>query len=125
MRDYDPAVPPDPDEWQALDEVQRINLVLDFHRKSRIKLSNARLHAAIHAVVENQLALGVREVCETLERLMAEGLDRHEAIHAIGQVLTTAMFHGLNDPATGDIDASYRSELETLTAQKWLNQEVD
>ena len=40
-------------------------------------------------IVENQVALGDAFAARAvLLRLMAEGLDRHEAIHAIGSVLS-------------------------------------
>jgi hypothetical protein len=50
------------------------------------------VHAAIHVAVENQIAMGVELVGETVARLVAEGLDRHEAIHAIGALLAEDVF---------------------------------
>jgi hypothetical protein len=37
--------------------------------------------------VETQLAEGHAEATAALDRLLQEGLDRHEALHAIGSVL--------------------------------------
>jgi hypothetical protein len=52
-----------------------------------------RAHAANHVIVENQLAMGDATVVPaTLARLMQEGLDRHDAIHAIGSVLVGIFF---------------------------------
>ncbi len=76
-----------------------------------------------HAVVETQIAMGDElPVRRKLEALMEEGLDRHDAIHAIGAVL---MAH-LNDVAKGarrgqapEVNAAYFAELETLTAESW------
>ena len=46
-----------------------------------------RLHLAVHVVVETQLDEGrPPQVQESLARLLARGLGRHEAIHAIGEV---------------------------------------
>jgi len=46
-----------------------------------------RLHLAVHVVVETQLAEGSpSQVQETLDRLIERGLERHEAVHAIGEV---------------------------------------
>ena len=42
----------------ALDEGKREYLVEQYHRKKRIKMPNARMHAMFHVVVENQIALG-------------------------------------------------------------------
>ena len=56
------------------------------------------MHASIHVVVQNQLALGVDVVSSTFDRLMCQGLDRHETIHAIGAVLAENIYSllGLN-----------------------------
>jgi hypothetical protein len=58
MKIYDPLKPPKPEEWQSMDEQQRLDLVESFHRRARIRLPDAKVHAVIHAVVENQVALG-------------------------------------------------------------------
>src|SRR5437660_10218640 len=51
---YDPLEAPDPQEWLALYEQERISLVDDYHRQARIRLPNAQAHAVVHAIVENQ-----------------------------------------------------------------------
>jgi len=85
MPRYDPLKAPDPEEWLELDEQERIDLAQDYHRRARIKLPSALLHANMHAIVENQIALGDETPARrVLQRLMNEGLDRHQAIHAIG-----------------------------------------
>jgi len=48
MEHYDPLLAPDPAEWLAVEEGQRIALVVDYHQRARVKLPNQRLHAAIH-----------------------------------------------------------------------------
>ena len=58
MKHYDPLKPPDPERWRSLDEQEQIDLVHDYHRRARIRLPNATVHAVIHVVVENQIALG-------------------------------------------------------------------
>jgi hypothetical protein len=119
---YDPLRAPDPKEWLELDEQERIDLVQDYHRRARIRLPNAKLHATIHAIVEAQIALGdetpVRRVAQ---RLIGEGLDRHGAIHAIGVVLAEHMSDILNTTKSiGDPNAPYFAALEQLTAEDWL-----
>jgi hypothetical protein len=85
---YDANDELDPETWLALDETERIDLVIDHHRRTRVQLEDPKLHAMTHVVVENQIALGDgAPVKGTLDRLMAEGLDRHDAIHAIGSIL--------------------------------------
>ena len=78
---YDPAVSPDPAEWLALDEGERIALVADYQRHAQIDLPNVNLHAMIHVVVEQQLAGQLEPVVSAFERLQREGLDRHDAVH--------------------------------------------
>jgi hypothetical protein len=76
----------------------------------------------MHVVVENQLALGDSFPAKSvLARLMSEGLDRHDAIHAIGSVLAGQIFDALKhkDP-TRDLNAEYQQKLKALTAQSWL-----
>ena len=80
MNRYDPLRTPDPAQWLELDESERTRLVQQYHRRARIRLPNATLHAVFHVVVENQVAEGTETpVLETLARLMSAGLDRHQA----------------------------------------------
>jgi hypothetical protein len=99
MQRYDPLEAPDAQEWLALDEQERIDLVLNYHRKARIRLPNAKVHALVHAMVETQIALEDETPARrTAQRLMDEGLDRHEAIHAIGWVLIEFMSDLMDEP---------------------------
>ena len=119
MNRYDPLNEPKPDEWLAIDDQERVSLIAGFHKKAGVHLPNHTLHAAMHAVVENQLAEGVPVPCETLSRLIQEGLDRHDAVHAIGSVLAEHIFSVLNKGAGGDPNERYYQALRTLTAAKW------
>jgi len=58
METYDPETAPDTAEWLDLEEEERIRRVSDYHRHAKIKLPNLTIHAALHAVVENQIAEG-------------------------------------------------------------------
>ncbi len=117
METYDPLIAPDPDEWQSLDEDERIWLVTGYHRRTKVDLPNEYLHAAFHVVVENQIAMGDAEPTEaTIERLMREGLDRHEAIHAIGTVLADFVQDALSDHTAPDGTERYYKGLRELRA---------
>ena len=118
---YNPLEAPDPAEWLLLDEAERIRLVEHYHRRARIRMPNIKAHAAIHAVVENQIAHGDEiPVRATLDRLMAEGLDRHEAIHAIGLVLSEHIYDLVQAPEPKpDSNETYYTALERLTAEYW------
>jgi len=121
---YDANEQPDSEIWLELDEAERIDAVMDYHRRTGVKLENPELHAMAHVVVENQVALGeATSVPATLDRLMDDGLDRHEAIHAIGSVLTRIVCEVAREADDGgDINAKYSRELAKLTAAGWRAQ---
>jgi hypothetical protein len=121
MESYDPDTSPTPTEWLQADEGERIELVSAYHRRKKVKLPNSRLHAVVHVVVENQIALGEETVVNTLARLRAEGLSRHDALHAIGSVLAENMYELMHeDPgATDDPYRQYLERLQRLTAENW------
>jgi hypothetical protein len=117
---YDPDRKLDVEAWLDLDEDERMSLVIDYHRRARIKLPNAKVHAIVHTIVENQAALGTGYVVAgTLEWLMSEGLDRHEAIHAIGSVLMGHILDLQQGRLKGDLNEVYVQELGQLSAKKW------
>src|SRR5690349_5368390 len=96
---YDPLHAPDPEAWLALDEQDRIARVSAYHTRSGIDLPNVQVHATLHAIVENQIALGDETpVRNKARQLMAQGLDRHEAIHAIAAVLIKHITTMMHDP---------------------------
>jgi hypothetical protein len=121
MDPYDPDTPRHPTEWLQTDEGERIELVSSYHRRKKIHLPNVQLHAVIHVVVENQLALGEKVVVETLARLQSEGLSRHDALHAIGSVLAADLYELMHETseATGDAHRGYLERLKKLTAKNW------
>ena len=121
---YDAHDQPHPATWLELDENERVDAVADYHRRAGVKLENPKLHAITHVVVENQVAPGEpTPVPDTLKRLVDGGLDRHEAIHAIGSVLMSIVFDVSHDPdVSGGINARYSRELAKLTAAGWRSQ---
>jgi uncharacterized protein YoaH (UPF0181 family) len=122
MDTYDPLIPPDPTAWLALDEAERIALIEQYHEAHDIEIPGLSLHVTIHTIVENQVAEGdAIPVREKLRQLMAQGLDRHEAIHAIGSVLIkhmAAIAQGKTTP--DDPNIPYFRALQRLNAKKWL-----
>ena len=83
---YDANDRPHSATWLKLDETERVDAVMAYHRRIGVKLENPELHAITHVVVENQIALGEpTPVPDTLNRLVDEGLDgpkRHLSIAA-------------------------------------------
>lgn len=121
---YDPGEHIDSGAWLALDESERTWLVVRYHRRQRIRLPNEIIHAAIHVIVENQIALGDEFPAKgVLLRLMSEGLNRHEAIHAIGSVLSETLFRTMNEPSVDDdLSGDYLEKLKALSAESWRKQ---
>lgn len=117
---YDPDRAPDPERWLAQDEMQLMEIVQRYHRREQVPLPNERVHASYHVMVENQVALGERTpVAAALDRLMGEGMTRHDAIHAVGAVLAKHMHHAMetNVPVSRE---AYYGDIRALSRQGWL-----
>src|ERR671926_295933 len=99
MQRYDPELPPTPQAWLELDEDTKLLLVEQYHRDARIRLpkSRRRVHASIHAIVENQLALNDEPVERALNRLVRKALTRHDALHAIGSLVSKQIYDILKE----------------------------
>jgi uncharacterized protein YfbU (UPF0304 family) len=122
MEEYNPGCAPEPESWLELDEQERIALVETYHRVARIKLPNVTAHAALHAIVENQIALNLEPVVRAMDRLGEEGLTRHDAVHAIGSVVAEHLLDILKTDQNDDAatsQARYYAAVERLTAASW------
>ena len=116
-------IEPDPDLWVALDEEERIDLVMAYHRGAGIRLPRAKAHAVYHVIVESQIADPKLPVRSTAQRLMSEGLDRHEAIYAIGSVLAGHMNELMRETKSGDgtVDARPNQTRMRLISPSWTH----
>jgi Domain of unknown function (DUF1841) len=124
MSGYDPELAPEPNNWLDLDEGERLLLVEEYHRDARIALPKKarRLHASMHTIVEIQLALQDEPVVRALERLMKEGLSRHDAVHAIGSRVAEQIYDILKNKESPEVStARYYAAIERLTAAGWRN----
>ena len=120
MNAYDPERAPLPWEWLALDEQERILQAEAFHVQAGIKLPKLKAHAIFHAIVENQLAENLESAVRAMARLKAEGLSRHDAVHAISFVLAGHLAELMRTKgAEGDSQAGYNAALDKLTAKGW------
>jgi hypothetical protein len=122
VKEYNPECAPEPELWLDLDEQERIALVEAYHRVTRSKLPNVAAHAALHAIVENQIALNLEPVVRAIHRLRKEGLPRHDAVHAIGSVVAEHLFDILKTDENDDAatsQARYYAAVERLTAASW------
>jgi hypothetical protein len=114
---YDPDRGPEGAAWLAMDEQLRAIAVEKYHRAAHIRVPNLRVHSLLHVVVENQLAQAYEPASRALTRLMAEGLGRHEAVHAIGSVLA-GQVHAIATDQQAD-PGVYEVQLNELTVEKW------
>jgi hypothetical protein len=122
---YDPMIAPAAADWLQLDEFTRMNLIEDYHRHAGIRVPNEQAHAIIHAIVENQLALRVDAVVTAMQRLAGEGLDRHEALHAVGTILAGLLHELMHSGTTATPEVTndmYATALGKLSAAWWREQ---
>jgi uncharacterized protein DUF1841 len=117
--DYDAERAPLPEGWLATAEPLRVAAVEAHHRALAAPhppITRARVHAAIHVVVENQLAADrPPEARRALDRLVRAGRSRHEAVHAIADVVAGAAQAALSG---GGFDAAaYARALDALGAE--------
>jgi hypothetical protein len=120
MNSYDPNIAPEPKVWLELKEKLRISFIEKYHRDAHIKLPNLATHAVFHLIVENQVAENLESVVRAMARLTAEGLDRHDAVHAIGSVLAVHMHDLFKSKADVENSQSiYNAAVERLSAKAW------
>lgn len=122
---YNPLLAPGPEQWLALDESERLDIVYMYHFQNGMEGDESiQIHSSIHVAVETQIAMGDEyPVKATLNRLMNEGLDRHDAIHAIGSVLIKYLWDvGSGQNTSEDFTKDYFEEVKHFTYQKWLDE---
>jgi hypothetical protein len=84
-----------------------------------LEREHLRAHLLIHEMVEKQLAEDdPPEVGQVLHRLLANGLDRHEAVHAIGTVVAREALAMLKQGRPLD-KVVYVRKLQTLTVESY------
>ena len=80
---------------------------------------NPRLHIAIETIVQSQLAKDEPpEARQVYASLLSEGMDPHEARHAIGRIFTGVVWLILENRLTADADTYYRNKLRDLKRRK-------
>ncbi len=127
MDKYDALTPPAPEEWLQLDEAEQQLLVEDYHHGLADELPSLQMHVLAHMIAETQVAMGSStRAAATVERLLGEGLDRHDAIHAVGSVVMSLIAELMQEPPSGrDVKADLDERLDELTATSWLKGESD
>ncbi|MBE9548607.1 MAG: hypothetical protein IMF09_04310 [Proteobacteria bacterium] len=121
MNKYNPLKATEPEEWLACDESERMALINRFHLDSCADVPEGaeNMHATVHLIVENQLAEGFESVSAAISKLVFQGMDRHEAIHAVGAVLSEEMFELYRGSNAQWDQNKYDKRLDKLSAMRW------
>jgi len=85
-----------------------------------------RAHATFQAIVETQVAMGNKTPTKAaVKRLMLQGADRHEALHAVASVLATYLWEGMqtdiHESGTA-MNSAYEEQVRNLTLQKYYDE---
>ena len=116
---FDISRSPDPAAWLALDEGERIEQVIEAHRRTRSAMGGSEsAHAAIHVAVETRLASDDAAVIAAYERFRAAGVDRHNTVHALASVVTDHMMAVLESREGFDQATAHRG-FEALDPAAW------
>jgi hypothetical protein len=122
--EYDADLQPDPAVWLELDEVERLAQVEDYHRLIGDDDPEVlHKHALAHVIAEDQIAAApTAAASRALSRLIVEGLDRHEAIHAVACVYMGALAEAMKAGATAktlELPPVCDTQLDRLTVETW------
>jgi len=107
---YGGDVAPNAEDWLALDEGERLACIEAAHDRHGWSVGeNARVHAAMHAIVENRLAAKDAPVVAAYDRLRAAAVDRHATIHALASVVAQQLFAITSEkrPLSPEDDAAF------------------
>ncbi|MEO6280047.1 hypothetical protein [Roseateles sp.] len=116
---YDADRPLEPAAWLALKPAEKLRLAVTFHASKRLASGRYKSHAPMHVALEDRVARREAPVVHALARLQQQGMTRHDALHAVGDVLTEHL--RLLDTAPGPIAAGawqrrFNEALEQLQA---------
>ena len=118
---YNPNIQIDKQQWLEMDEAQRIAIVETFHAQNDEDLEEEAktLHASFHVIVENQIAQNVTIVEQTIAKLIRQGIDRHEAIHAISAIMSEDILNAARGEGEEFTIKKFRKKFEKITAKRW------
>ena len=121
-KEYNPFNQPIAEQWLASDEYERIELVRQYHVNiddEDLPEDKIEVHSLMHVIVENQLAEKVEHVPQTMAKLLRQGLDRHDAVHAIAAILCEDIFDLMQGNIKEFSMKKYRKKLDKITAKRW------
>lgn len=115
--DFDRLDASDPDQRSLLIKGEHPELheaLADLHFDAEAAGFNPRLHLTMHEVIANQLwDDDPPEVWQAAQRLRDEGMERHDILHALAEVMLTHLHPTLVDQTPFDTEA-YRRDLDDL-----------
>ncbi len=122
---YDPAKRVEPQWWRSLGAEERVSLIEAAHvvlPAWHHPVPESRPHALLHVVAENLAARGDEiPVYAALQRLVRQGLQRHDAIHALGNACSEharAIGSGRASPDDPPPEGQIKSAA-AMTVAKW------
>ena len=96
---------------ESMDEIHK--RIIEEHRDQphpSVQTGALKAHLLIHGIVEKQiLEKNPPQVLHALERMLNSGMSRHEAIHSIGQLVTTEAMSMMKENREMDLDAYIRA----------------
>lgn len=110
--------PAHPDDRSILLEAEHQQFARALKRREDVDVSgeavNPRLHLALHEIVANQLWDGEPpETWAAAQRLLGQGLDRHDALHVLMRAVSNIVLAALNEPLEDRTD-DMRAALNAL-----------
>jgi len=115
---YDPDLPQP--EWNQLTGEEKELLAINHVEAREPHVGSRSEHARFHVIVEDQIAMGEETpAAATLDRLMGEGLSRHESIHAIASIIMEEVLASMNE-GIKRTEEDYFESLGNLTAARWF-----
>lgn len=122
------------DDFDPDDEDAFIRMVEEEHAESpefsAAKISSTRewspsLHVSMHTIIARQLWNGEpAETWETAKRLLDEGLERHDVLHALAYVASEEIYHAVSNGTTHGPD-EYSAALDALPQSWYAAMEAD
>ena len=105
------------DQHPEFDEIWHLGEMSSYPQEVNGTIVNPFLHMTLHVIIEKQIETeNPPEVAETLKILLAQHLDRHEAIHRIVTVYADLYFRNFRKGAAFE-ESIYLEQLKQLRGE--------
>jgi len=117
---YDPLHPIEPTEWLAIDEEERLAMVVAYLDEIPEPIEEKHVLAMLLTVAENQIAMGDETpVKAAVDRLEMEGLDRFTALLAVQEVFAELMQEMQQNPDLEYSPELHKKRLARIDSKVW------